>query len=227
MQFVAQGRGVSPRTYTPTPTSGTVKVMCVGDSITFGKYGDNSADPRGGYRGILYDKCRAANSRVDFVGSQTAPTGSNSGSGHEGYPGAGMANIASIIVARCGTYTPHFVCLMIGTNDQDLAADATTMAQTVVDPILTALPSSRLLVASLLPFITAGQKATYNAQLATEVDTRRKTGKYIELVDMYRLAGLTLGSVDYNEPTTNYVHPSAVGYPKVAKVWFDHLSRYL
>lgn len=218
-----------PRTYTPVPASGTVKIMIVGDSIVAGKYGNNAQDPRGGYRGPLYDRCRLANSRVDFVGSQSA-TGQGAGSGHEGYPGAGVTTIAGIIADRCATYTPHIILLAIGTNgtnDQDLASDATACAETIVDAIATALPTTLTLVSSTLPFVSPGAKDNYNGQLALEVANRRAAGRYVDYIDMYRQSGLTFGSIDYSDTPPSWVHPTAAGYQKLVGPFFDHISRYL
>lgn len=213
-----------PKPWTPFPASGTCKVMPVGTSISKGLYGDGSQDSRGGYRGPLLQRCQSANSRVDFVGSQAGPSGT--GSGHEGYGGTTIAAIASIIAARCTTYTPHAVPIELGMNDPATAPSATSLMTDVVDLVIATLPNALILVQAVIPIYTPGTYVPYNAQLALEVANRRAAGKHVEFVDEYNQSGLVPGTRDYSEAVT-WIHPSAIGYPKMARPLFDHLAKYL
>ena len=225
MQIVVAPSSI-PRPWTPFPTSGACTIMPLGTSITNGKYGNNVQDSRGGYRGPLLDRLRLANSRVDFVGSQTGPSGT--GSGHEGYAGVTTAGVAAIISARLSTYTPHAVIVELGMNDANTGAAATSCATDVIDPCLTA--GCLVLVQNVIPTYAPSLHPTYNAQLAIEVANRRAAGKRIELVDMFNLCGLVVGPGDYTESAAgaaDWVHPNSIGYQKMASPLFDHLSRYL
>jgi lysophospholipase L1-like esterase len=226
MRVLTPFAGSSPRQWTPVPTSGTVKVMLIGTSITNGKYGNNVQDSRGGYRGPLFDIVRAANSRVDFVGSQIGPTGT--GSGHEGYAGITVAGVAAFLAARLSTYTPHIVSVELGMNEVDTAGAATSCATSIIDPCLAA--GCLVLVQNVIPTYAPSLHPTYNAQLALETANRRDIGAHVEYLDMFALCGLVPGSIDYTESAAglqDWVHPSAVGYPKMAPVIFSQLSRYL
>lgn len=214
-----------PKPWSPFPVTGTCKITLFGTSLTKGLYGDSSQDPRGGYRGPLFAACQRANPRVDFVGSQSA-TGQGAGSGHEGYGGINAVSMATFLAARLATYTPHIIGIELGMNEEESAVGATAVATGILDLCYATLPDSLVIVQNVIPTYPASLHPNYNAQLAIEVANRRAAGRHIELVDQNRLAGLVPGVVDYSEAVT-WIHPSAIGYPKMAVPLFDHLSRYL
>lgn len=224
MRVVNATRVHTPKTFSPFPATGTCKIMLAGTSETRGLYGDGSQDPRGGYRGPLLDKCRGANPRVDFVGSQSGPTGT--GSGHEGYGGINAVSMATFLAARLTTYTPHLLSIELGMNEEESAVAATAVATSIVDLCTTTLPNAVVLVQNVIPTYPASLHPNYNAQLAIEIANRRAAGKRVELVDQFRLSGLVPGVRDYSEAVT-WIHPSAIGYPKMANPLFDHIARYL
>lgn len=63
-----------------------VKIMPVGDSITYGKVNNNLRE-LGGYRTELWHKFEADGLTVDFVGSQSTGPDSLGDKDHEGHPG--------------------------------------------------------------------------------------------------------------------------------------------
>lgn len=226
MRAANVARVQSPKIWTPFPLSGTCKIMPVGTSITNGKYGNNVQDSRGGYRGPLYD--RVLPRGCDLVGTQTGPV--NTGSGHEGYAGITVAGVAAFLAARLATHTPHCVLVELGMNEVDSAGAATACATDIVDLCFATLPNCLVLVQNVIPTYPPNLHLTYNAQLAVEVGARRSAGKHIELIDMYNQCGLIPGPVDYTESTPgagDWVHPSAIGYPKMAVPIMATLSKYL
>ena len=66
------------------PSAGSVRIMPLGDSITFGVGGVGGF---GGYRGTLYSKLVNQGYSVNFVGTQTANSGSIPDPNHEGHGG--------------------------------------------------------------------------------------------------------------------------------------------
>lgn len=214
-----------PRPWSPFPATGTCKVLLAGTSITRGLYGDSSQDSQGGYRGPLFARCQRANARVDFVGSQSA-AGQGAGSGHEGYGGLNAIGLSAFLAARLTTYTPHVIVIELGMNEEESAVGATAMATAILDLCYSTLPDSLVLVQNVIPTYPGSLHPNYNAQLAIEVANRRAAGRHIELVDENRQSRLVPGVVDFSEAVT-WIHPSAVGYPKMAVPLFDHLARYL
>src|SRR5947209_18768574 len=92
-------------------SNGGVKVMPLGDSITYG-----TGDP-GGYRIGLWQRLVAGGYKVDFVGSQSNGPASLGDHDHEGHPGWRIDQLDANIVGWLNTYQPHTVLLHIGTND--------------------------------------------------------------------------------------------------------------
>lgn len=216
-------RASTAATWTPVPASGACNILPLGTSITFGKYGDNTNDPSGGFRGPLFSQCKRANPNVDFVGPQSGPTGT--GSGHAGLPGVGIAGMAAVLGGYLTTYTPHIVLVELGTNDTDTTTDATACATTIVDAILAARPNALVLCSSTLPYFSG--KATFNAQLALEIANRRAAGKHVEFIDQFRQSGLVLGPTDFSDYASSlWVHPTASGYPKMVAPIYASLAKY-
>ena len=89
-----------------------IKIMPLGDSITYG-WGSASG---GGYRLPLWNELRVHGAAIDFVGSQQNGPASFDRD-HEGHPGWTINQIAEKVVNWLLTYQPQIVLLHIGTND--------------------------------------------------------------------------------------------------------------
>lgn len=158
--------------------SRTVRIMPLGDSITFGA-GDSLG---GGYRRFLWELLRDSGQPVDFVGTQhNGPDTSDTD--HEGHPGwviknlafdpsschewdplpttlgpynDGIANRYRGFVATLGdSLRPDIVLLMIGTNDvlkhTDSVPEIARLYGDLLDTILTVTPRIRILAATIPP----------------------------------------------------------------------------
>ena len=204
--------------------SPALRIMPLGDSITYGQ-GWNG----GGYRAVLREKLVAAGYDVDYVGTQTANTGTLNASGdiqHEGHPGWRITQLTSMF----GTWSaaidaPHVVLLKIGTNncnnDHDVAMQQT---RELLAEIRRAQPSVHIIVGTLAPFLNGSELGNNNAwveehntRLRAEVAARVANGERISLADLYPVISPTTGMNDDR-------HPNEEGYRAMAQVWFDAIK---
>jgi len=211
----------------------TVKIMCMGDSITWGD--------RGGYRGFLAKMLADAGVAAEFVGAQT-----NEGN-HEGYPGFGIKHLivgnhsddwgtSSEISVTLNRYTPDVLLLMVGTNNMYFAdpTAACEELQTLIDKCLSCRPAMRMLVASILP-VEPGPKPwgstipddvrqripAFNRLVQEAVQARKGAGKPIDFVDQYPVVQ------SRDDVGADGVHPLYPLYEKIAQRWFDGLQAFL
>ena len=153
------GRHVPPGPPSPSPPSRPIRVLPLGDSITFG-CGDSLspacvAEGRGsacnltqspcatcafGYRVRLFEALSATSrpGTWQFVGTQrTGPADCGSGGAcqHEGHPGWRTTDLSAIVNSTLGPLQPDLILLHIGTNDigrnnYATAAEAATATST-------------------------------------------------------------------------------------------------
>ncbi|MCO8276838.1 SGNH/GDSL hydrolase family protein [Actinoplanes sp. TRM 88003] len=207
--------------------AGPLKVMPLGDSIT---WGSGSADSRvgnrtgartaSGYRIDLQKRLAAAGLDVDFVGSQQAgPAGTDRD--NEGHPGWRIDQIAANVDNWLATYQPDVVLLHIGTNDmaQNRSVAATTAGlSALIDRIRAARPDAAIFVQQLVqghgePYRSriAAYNATIPGLLAAKDDN-------VYLVDQSSIGGLS---------TFDNLHPNDNGYAKMAYNLYQALATVL
>ena len=195
-----------------TAGPGPIRIMPLGDSLTFGK-GDRTEN---GYRSTLHTWLTASGVDADFVGSQSNGTGADTG--HEGHPGWRIAWITRHVDFWMATYQPQVVLLDIGTNDLLHAKEIAGSPQrlnTLLDRIVAADPDVRIVLAKLLVVGGRHRKAftAFNATLAKAAARHRDN---ITLVDMSRIPA---------SDTVDGVHPNSLGYRKMSYQWFQGLRR--
>jgi len=188
----------------------SVKIMPLGDSITFG-----SRDPSyGGYRHLLRTLLINDGHRIVFVGSRKSGYASAANSDNEGHPGWTISQIKDGIDSNgwLDAYKPDIILLHIGTNDirGGNAASAPGELSVLLDDILARLPQTHIIVAQIIPFRRGPELGhqSYNAAVPGIVASK---GPRVTLVDMQNI--LTKG--DYADG----LHPNADGYDKMAQVW--------
>ena len=206
----------------------TIRIMPLGDSITYDTRASDLKKPRStgkrtGYRSHLWYALMKANYPAQFVGSRiagqsvTPPFDPH----NEGYPGQTSHFIAGKVYRFMEKSKPNIVLLHIGTND--FRTYSTTGAVLGVESILNEIDryehdyetQVRVIVALIIDrrehdvFIGA-----FNSKLFQLVSRRWKAGDRLSLANMYKDAGLTKN--DYADRT----HPSDAGYKKMAAVWY-------
>lgn len=210
--LIGLGAAGAAETQLPPASAGTrtVKVMPLGDSITFG-----SPDGHyGGYRHALGTLLENDGVIVEFVGSQRSGNGVIPGPDNEGHPNWTIPRLKDGIDSNrwLETYRPDIVLLHIGTNDirRGDAASAPRNLAALLDDILSRLPGTHVIVAQIIPFRSGPNPGgrSYNAAIAGIVASR---GAGVSLVDMRNI----LAAGDYADG----LHPNAGGYDKMARVW--------
>lgn len=199
-----------------------VKIMPLGDSITYG-YSNSNDQESGGYRTYLWNDLVATSLDVDFVGSVSSGPAALGDKNHEGHSGWKIQEIANNINGWLDTHKPEIIPLMIGTNDTNDIVSGSTIANrlsSLIDQITARLPNSQLLV-STIPLIDgafrgkarAQRAADYNLAIPGVVKSKVDQGKNVAFVDMR--SEITLSDL------SDYVHPTTSGYSKISDSWYD------
>ncbi|KAF1981415.1 carbohydrate esterase family 3 protein [Aulographum hederae CBS 113979] len=213
-----------------------LKVMCVGDSITFG-YRSTSGS---GYRSTLGNILQAATGPtgyVEFIGSQkngTAPWDLS-----EGYSGFTIDQIKQNVL-RSNTLDklPTLVLVMAGTNDikpdatdprtRDPAGAVLRLAS-LLDSLSTRLPKSTTFIISQIP--AQGLPRDFGpAMSSTMRDIMSYNARIAEMVAVKRAAGMKIlmarCSVSvFEHPLGDTLHPDDNGYRRFAGDWVDGVQR--
>jgi lysophospholipase L1-like esterase len=194
--------------------------MPLGESITDG------TGYAGGYRVELFAKSIADKKNITFVGSlQNGPdtvSGVKFPQSHEGHFGWTIAQVDGLIPDPALNVSPHIVLVHLGTNDmnQGLTSGAPDRLGSLVDQIVTDLPGSLVVVATIIPEPSqASAINTYNSAIPGLVQTRASAGKHVILVDQFK-----------GFPTSELgdgVHPNQAGYARMAGVWYEGIKSYL
>jgi len=214
--------------------AGTLRVLPLGDSIT---YGTGSAETAG-YRAPLRTMLQQAGYSVDFVGTRTDNPGTLEGvdAEHCGNPGWGVGAAdgsrnclyehlpAWFSVIR----DPHVVLLHIGTNEtgsNQQFSDILERYGLLLDRIHAAQPDARVIATTLLWRGDNANKLSlvtdvFNAGITNLVAQQVAKGQYVTLVDMYGAVSCDTGNF-----SEDLVHPSSEGYERMAEAWFGEIAR--
>ncbi|MFC8510964.1 ricin-type beta-trefoil lectin domain protein [Streptomyces sp. NPDC057411] len=191
----------------PTASTTPLRVMPLGDSITWG-VGSSTGN---GYRAPLWDGLAADGHPLDFVG--TGRAGSMTDPDNEGHSGYRIDQIAALADAALTRYRPNVVTLHIGTNDLQGAFEADTAIarlRSLVDQVTADVPDATVLVASLVVSTSSSEeqhRGAYNQAIPRMVSEAQAAGKHVGYVDMSALT-----TADLADP----LHPNDAGYRKMA-----------
>jgi lysophospholipase L1-like esterase len=193
-----------------------VKVMPMGDSITWGQ----GSSTNSGYRGPLWLRLRnEAGYAPDFVGTQSSGTiGDANNEGHRGWQ---IDQLQANATTWITTYQPDVVLLHIGTNDMYRnyqVATAPDRLSSLIDQILAARPGIHVLVAKIVPSTNTDAQARINAYNAKIPAIVAAKGDHVRLVDTTNLASTDL---------VDQVHPNDAGYAKMSDRWYPVLTGVL
>ncbi len=230
---------------TAAAANGAVKIMPLGDSITFGM-GDD-----GGYRKYLdYFLDQKGFTNVDFVG----PEGSDSASftyqgktvtyddNHAGYSGYAIMDqsggwfggLHGILETMQGgdyirTYSPDIILLQIGTNDVTFGYldGSEERLHTLLDYLLANMPANGAIFFTTIPDMGDTGWGSSNANIASYNEIVKKVaneyagkGKNVIFADIH-------STIDASTDLGDSVHPNAKGYEKMGRYWAEILTPYL
>ncbi len=223
-----------------------VRIMPLGDSITFGVVNnDTNNEQGGGYRTVLYDQLLSNGftntdgpEGFNFVGLRDDTDPRRSGPNgidrdHGGYRGWTIDELingrpaaepaAGNITTWLATEVPEVVMLMIGTNDMLDGQDAGTAINelsTLIDLIINT--GAKALVASIPPLNPASPRVDQaSADNAIAFNAAipglvATKGQNATFVDINSL--LTL-----NDVSSDGIHITSQGYSKIANAWYNSL----
>ena len=201
----------------PVSVSSPLRIMPLGDSITYG-VGTPAHDS---YRSELQRRLAAAGVDADFVGSQRSGTGPDRD--NEGHPGWTIAQLAEHIDEWLADYEPDVILLHIGTNDMfGGTPGASAQLGALLDRIHQDRPDAQVFVAKLIGLgitqRTGGQMvrtAAFNDAVGRLVARR---GEQFHLVDQSDIRGIDMH---------DRLHPNAYGYATMAWKWYRALEPVL
>ncbi len=198
-----------------------MRIMPIGDSITYGVIDSHKNTQSGGYRTYLWQHLKADPYRINFVGSQASGP-SSIDRNHEGYRGKVIDDIMRSVDGKIAQQHPNVVLLLAGTNDimqnRDLAHAPQRLGH-FIDQIFKQSPETAVLVGMLPPNTRSAdnphQIQTFNAAIIHLVNQRAHHDQKVRCVDFSsRLSTRDLA---------DQIHPGARGYQKMAKAWYDSL----
>lgn len=199
----------------PGPAGAQLRMMPLGDSITYGV----GSSTKSSYRAYLWAGLKAHTDKLAFVGSQES--GELPDNDHEGYPGRRIDQVASIAHCTVARSKPNVVTLHIGTNDMNQShdlANAPKRLGSLIDQVLADSPGVTVVVAKLIPSVKTGMQPkidAFNAALPGVVAQRTGQGKHVLLVDMKGVTPSDLADTS---------HPNDDGYREMAKSFFSGIT---
>ena len=224
--------------------SDTIKVMPLGDSITYGM-----AD-EGGYRKYLsYLLQKNGYSNVDLVGPEGKDSATFNYNGqnvtyddnHAGYSGYTITNLPGgwfgqlngiLETMQSGDYikkySPDIILLQIGTNDVTnghLDGSEERLHQ-LLDYLKEKMPSNGKIFLTTIPDLgNSGWFASSNENIAKFNDIVKKvandySSKNVIYADIHSV-------IDASNDIADGVHPNSSGYEKMGKYWFEQIKAYL
>ena len=201
--LIAAGCSASSRQPVNLPPTGPeLKIMALGDSLTFG------ARVPGGYRTQLAKRLEAKGNRFVFVGSQSDDQAPNNARIHEGHTGYWIKNINEYDEEWLKAQ-PDIIVLTAGTNDilKNAGADAPAAMGALLKSISDTAPRAEIVVSTIPPLRDfQPQVDAYNQALPGVVDAAAAQGIKVRLVN----AGPSFSAKDLDEEG---VHPLSIkGY---------------
>ncbi len=214
-------------------TAAPVKIMPLGDSITYGVNYD------GGYRVELFKDFGRDASKVVFVGSQfngspnlpTSPTDETHHEGHSGWtiknaPEINRSGLYESTASWLNIYNPNIVLLLIGTNDINKNYQVSTAPDRLdqlISLIVSTKPNVSLIVGNLPPIDP-------NNQYASDTNSNTRAIAFNALVpgivqQHHDVLGQKVYFCDLNSVLTladlsDGLHPSQNGYNKMGDAWY-------
>ncbi len=212
-----------------TGTVTLLKVMPLGDSITYG--GTVPGAIPGGYRAPLSTLFLNAHYNMNTVGSMTDNAAAwvpQSDWPHEGHAGWILSGItAGFPTWISAVPNPDVITMLIGVNDFNNNIDithATNRLDQLITLIATNRPNAKLFVANLLLVtynmtVESNVEKYFNPYVPGIVAKHAALGQHVYFVDLHS----ALGALDLIDG----LHPNQMGYNKMATNWFNAITNVM
>ncbi|KAL8651232.1 MAG: hypothetical protein Q9226_004788, partial [Calogaya cf. arnoldii] len=197
-----------------------LRILPLGDSITYGYQTSDDGNQNNGYR--LQLQKNLVGSSMAFVGS--VRSGSMTDNSNEGHNGATIKQIEGFADLSLNQ-RPNVILLHIGTNDlnedppKDPYTNAPDRLSSLLSKIVSACPDATILVAQIIHIKDAASDSrveTYNARIPDMVAGQVAKGhKNIAAVDFSSIAANDL---------VDGLHPTNSGYAKMGHIWFSAIQ---
>ncbi|KAL8989587.1 MAG: hypothetical protein Q9169_008329 [Polycauliona sp. 2 TL-2023] len=197
-----------------------LRILPLGDSITYGYQANDDGNQNNGYRLQLSDNLSGSN--VTFAGS--VRSGSMEDNHNEGHSGATIKQLEGFAELSLNQ-RPNLILVHAGTNDlnesppKDPYAEAPDRLSSLLSKIVSACPDATILVAQIIhikdPQADARVK-TYNDRIPHLVASQvAKDHQNIATVDFTSITANDLG---------DGLHPTNGGYTKMGDIWFSAIK---
>ena len=232
-------------------SSTTIKLMPLGDSITWGTNPDDANSP--GYRRSLYQQLTSAGYNVDFVGSLNGGLPNDFDRDNEGHPGwsAGAPvfssnnNMHTYLPGFLSAVNPDVVLLLIGTNDiseeatdwEKTASEVADAIKSLIDIIYNFNSNIKIFLGTIIDRADDQYRhdktVSVNSLLPTTIASLPTDEKSkVTIIDIYTPMGNYYSNHSDSNFTyqsgdnTNLLHPNNTGYQTMANTWFNALQNY-
>jgi hypothetical protein len=218
-----------------------IKIMPVGNSVTQGLSYSPGSDLDEGYRGYLYDLLvNNGYNDVEFVGTLTNGNAlpSKNHEGHSGWYankvssfGGGGPGIAAAIDSFLTVNPSDIVLLHIGTNDLTLLDENPTTntiaglvndVQLIISNIHENNPNTVVIVAQVINSAENSNLTSLTASFNSALGLAITESNTTRIVDM-ESALIYPDDIITDDPGSKAVHPTSVGYEKMANVWYNEV----
>ncbi|MGW1176413.1 GDSL-type esterase/lipase family protein [Kitasatospora sp. NPDC002543] len=230
--FAAAPAPASASATSPTTAPPTVRVLPLGDSITYGR---NSCTGNG-YRGPLQNLVTAEGRfAIDYVGSQQ--NGVMADPANEGHPGYTVDQISDNIDGWLAATHPDVVLLHIGANDLNQYAggsDTAAKAERLVNRIFADQPGVTVIMQGLVPTMSgmnspmpdmARNIPDYNAALQRLEATEQQAGRHFRYVAAPALVPAGQGTATEPAQMSDGLHPNDAGYAVMGRNFLAPLDQ--
>ena len=198
--------GVGPAAAATASASAPLKILPLGDSITYGRWSETTSS----YRVDLQRRLKAAGNRVDFVGSVKSGAPATADLDNEGHPGWRIDQLAARLDGWLAAYKPDVVLLLAGTNDmnQNYQMDtAPDRLAAMIDQIHVDRPTAQIFVQTLPASKTPATQAridVFNAAIPAIAAGRPSV---VHVVDQSGISGVLLSDA---------LHPNDYGFARMS-----------
>jgi len=200
----------------------SLRILPIGDSITWG-YGSSDGN---GYRLNLLNLLFG--NSVTYLGHWHS--GNMTNNNNEGYPAREISDIESYVKGN-GTLaqSPNLILILAGTNDisrDHAASTAPERLGSLIDLVTTACPDAAVIVSEITPIShiwgpeQQARVEVFNAAIPGIVKMRNSSASSSK-----HILALKMSSYVAEDDLADALHPSDIGYQKMAIGWIDGIKQ--